>query len=183
VAPDCLALRPKRPGRACQQLRASAALLIEWLRVTLRAGLLGGPTRVGPSRPNSGNGMVERLRELRVAKAALRSPDPPRPSLAASDPPSPLRATSACPKVCHASCVHPLGPDLVPFRGVHMGHSRRKLISSTPDEAPGSNLQTLTKTTVVGLFEGCLGGPVGLRPRAPFTVAGPGLVNPGDGNL
>lgn len=77
VAPDCLALRPKRPGRACQQLRASAALLIEWLRVTLRAGLLGGPTRVGPSRPNSGNGMVERLRELRVAKAALRSPDPP----------------------------------------------------------------------------------------------------------
>ena len=30
-----------------------------------------------------------------------------------------------------------------------MRHSRRKLISSTPEEAPGPNLQTLTKTTVV----------------------------------
>ncbi len=38
VAPDCLALRPKRPGMAWQQLRASAAMLIEWLRVFQRGG-------------------------------------------------------------------------------------------------------------------------------------------------
>jgi hypothetical protein len=38
VGPDCLALRPKRPGIACQQLRANVALIIEWLRVMLRWG-------------------------------------------------------------------------------------------------------------------------------------------------
>lgn len=78
VAPDCLANRPKRPGRACQQLRAYAAMLIEWLRVTMRAGLLGDPAQVGPPRPTSGGDMVESLRRLRAASGATaRSPDPP----------------------------------------------------------------------------------------------------------
>jgi hypothetical protein len=38
VAPDSLAIRPKRIGIAWQQLRASAAVLIEWLPVYQRAG-------------------------------------------------------------------------------------------------------------------------------------------------
>ena len=50
VAPDCLALRPKRPGMAWQQLRASAALLIEWLRVLQRAGWGKAKATVAPPR-------------------------------------------------------------------------------------------------------------------------------------
>jgi len=38
-------LRPKRHGVACQQLRANAALLIEWLRIIWREGWLGSARR------------------------------------------------------------------------------------------------------------------------------------------
>jgi hypothetical protein len=45
VAGDNHALRPKRIGLACQQLRADAALLIEWLRILVREGWLGSARR------------------------------------------------------------------------------------------------------------------------------------------
>ncbi|HUY61573.1 MAG TPA: hypothetical protein VMW49_06820 [Candidatus Dormibacteraeota bacterium] len=81
LAPDCLALRPKRPGMAWQQLRASAALLIEWLRVFQRAGWGGKPAVVGPARATGGGTMVARLLQIRGARrAAARAPtgaDPP----------------------------------------------------------------------------------------------------------
>jgi hypothetical protein len=41
VAPNCFKMRPKRTGVAWQQLRASAALLVEWMRICYRAGWLG----------------------------------------------------------------------------------------------------------------------------------------------
>jgi hypothetical protein len=37
--------RPKRPGIAWQNLRASVALLIEWFRLSARYGWLGSPHR------------------------------------------------------------------------------------------------------------------------------------------
>lgn len=37
--------RPKRIGRGCQQLRANAAMLIEWIRVCFRQGWLGNGGR------------------------------------------------------------------------------------------------------------------------------------------
>lgn len=42
VAPNSYAMRPKRIGLAWQQLRANAALLIEWLRFDIQ----GGPGRL-----------------------------------------------------------------------------------------------------------------------------------------
>ncbi|MGH7609164.1 MAG: hypothetical protein ACREOD_04370 [Candidatus Dormibacteria bacterium] len=90
VAPDCLALRPKRPGMAWQQLRASAALFIEWLRVLQRAGWSKKPPATGPARPSNGRGMAERLLELRKKRRedAARAPtgaDPPeQPALIAA---------------------------------------------------------------------------------------------------
>jgi len=81
LAPECLALRPKRPGMACQQLRASATMLIEWLRVFQRAGWGDKPPVVGPARETGGGKMVERLLRLRAdRRAAARAPtgsDPP----------------------------------------------------------------------------------------------------------
>ncbi len=38
VAPDCLAIRPKRIGMAWQQLRSSAAMLVQWLHAFARLG-------------------------------------------------------------------------------------------------------------------------------------------------
>jgi len=43
VAGDTKADRPKRRGLGVQQLRASAALVIEWLTICHRQGWLGGP--------------------------------------------------------------------------------------------------------------------------------------------
>lgn len=40
-----IADRPKRIGRGCQQLRANAAMLIEWIRVCFRQGWLGNGGR------------------------------------------------------------------------------------------------------------------------------------------
>lgn len=45
VAGDNFGNRPKRRGRACQQLRADAALCIEWLRILHREGWLGSARR------------------------------------------------------------------------------------------------------------------------------------------
>ena len=81
VAPDCLALRPKRPGMGWQQLRASAAMLIEWLRVLQRAGWGKAKATVDTARVSSGGTMVKRLLEQRAdRRAAARAPtgsDPP----------------------------------------------------------------------------------------------------------
>ena len=41
VGPASLGQRPKRRGRDWQQLRASAALFVEWLRICSREGWLG----------------------------------------------------------------------------------------------------------------------------------------------
>jgi hypothetical protein len=41
VGPDQLSIRPKRIGIGVQQLRSSAAMLLEWLRICLRQGWLG----------------------------------------------------------------------------------------------------------------------------------------------
>ena len=66
---------------AWQQLRASAALLVEWLRVFQRAGWGGKPAVVGPARETGGGGMVARLLQIRLdRRAAARAPtgaDPP----------------------------------------------------------------------------------------------------------
>lgn len=43
--------RPKRPGLAWQELRASAALLLEWFRLSLRHGWLGSHRRRNISQP------------------------------------------------------------------------------------------------------------------------------------
>jgi len=45
VGADDNALRPKRRGAACQQLRANAALVVEWLRIMARQGWLGSARR------------------------------------------------------------------------------------------------------------------------------------------
>ena len=58
-----------------QQLRASAAILIEWLRVFQRAGWGGKPAVVGPARETGGGKMVERLLRGRAdRRAAARAP-------------------------------------------------------------------------------------------------------------
>jgi len=54
VAPDCPALRPKRPGLAWQQLRSSAAVFIEWLRVLQRPGWSKANAKVGPTPVTNG---------------------------------------------------------------------------------------------------------------------------------
>jgi hypothetical protein len=51
VGPDTLANRPKRIGAPCQQLRSSAALLLEWLRISRRHGWLGRGARRASPRP------------------------------------------------------------------------------------------------------------------------------------
>jgi len=75
LAPDCLALRPKRPGIEWQQLRACSAMLTEWLRVFQRGGWGDKPAVVGPGRETGGGNMVERPLQLRSdPRAAARAP-------------------------------------------------------------------------------------------------------------
>ena len=66
---------------AWQQLRASAARLVEWVRVFLHAGWGEKPAVVGPARAIGGGTMVARLLQIRAARrAAARAPtdsDPP----------------------------------------------------------------------------------------------------------
>lgn len=51
VAPDSPTGRIKRRGRACHNLRAQAAMLIEWLLVCYQEGWLGSGGRQNPNRP------------------------------------------------------------------------------------------------------------------------------------
>lgn len=76
IAPDCQALRPKRPGMAWQQLRASAAVFVEWLRVLRRSGWGKTEPRVGPPTETKGGDMVERLLRFRAEQrlTAARAP-------------------------------------------------------------------------------------------------------------
>lgn len=46
VAPDSLAIRPKRIGKAWQQVRASAAMVIDWLRIFQMSGWRTGAATV-----------------------------------------------------------------------------------------------------------------------------------------
>ena len=82
TAPDTLALRPKRSGIKWQQLRANAAVLIDWLRILRRAGWDGSgtPARVGAVAATGDGGMPERLELLRLrrAKAPPASKTPER---------------------------------------------------------------------------------------------------------
>jgi hypothetical protein len=81
VAPDCLALRPKRPGMACQQLRSSAAVFIEWLRVWQRAGWGTAKAKADSPTETKGGDMIEWLLRFRAQgrAAAARAPDGPAP--------------------------------------------------------------------------------------------------------
>ena len=69
-----------RPGIGCQQLRANAALIIEWLRVLLRWGQLPAVAAVTKT---SDNGLTERMRRLRAQRQDAvihkRSKSPPGP--------------------------------------------------------------------------------------------------------
>ncbi len=52
VAGESLATRPKRRGIGCQELRAQAARLVEWLRISWREGWLGSARRNRKSQAN-----------------------------------------------------------------------------------------------------------------------------------
>jgi hypothetical protein len=90
VAPDSLAIRPKRIGKAWQQVRASAAMVIDWLRIFQLSGWRNGTATVAvaPQSPKA-NQMVLNLATYRAAKqaavaigaalAALFTPNPGAP--------------------------------------------------------------------------------------------------------
>ncbi|MGH7609781.1 MAG: hypothetical protein ACREOD_07615 [Candidatus Dormibacteria bacterium] len=88
VGPVSYAIRPKRKGIACQQLRATAAMVIDWLRVLHRAGWLGTPTKVDDPIDDGAAfiDFLERLKRQREAADEARrlrraqpgSPAPPR---------------------------------------------------------------------------------------------------------
>jgi hypothetical protein len=88
IGPDCLALRPKRTGAAWQQLRASAAAVIEWLRVCFRQGWLGQKGRHQEPRTRTSKRVLEqtlrREENSDAGEAALRvadrAPAPRRPA-------------------------------------------------------------------------------------------------------
>lgn len=87
-----LAERPKRVSRAGQQLRASAALLIEWLWASFRQGWLGDRGRRAEPVPTDGNrvgrSIVGRRRRLglRGRPRARARPGPAPPSAPAPAP-------------------------------------------------------------------------------------------------
>lgn len=68
VGADTNDLRPRRIGRGCQQLRASAAVLIEWLRILHLQGWMGSNRRRlrGVRRDTAGIGKAESLIERRA---------------------------------------------------------------------------------------------------------------------
>jgi len=70
LAADGLALRPKRPGIAWQQMRASVGMLIEGLRIFQRAGWGANPPLVISARETGGGKMVERLLQVRLERRA-----------------------------------------------------------------------------------------------------------------
>jgi hypothetical protein len=75
VAGDGLSNRPKRRGLAWQDLRAQAALVAEWLRISWREGWLGSARRnaANPTRFGEGKRRAESFRLYR-AKAGLTLP-------------------------------------------------------------------------------------------------------------
>lgn len=74
VAADENKLRPKRRGRNCQQLRANAALILEWLRILWREGWLGSSRRNdGDVIPEHAEDNVLKLHLSRI-RAGLHAP-------------------------------------------------------------------------------------------------------------
>jgi hypothetical protein len=76
VAGDSLANRPKRRGRAWQELRAQAALVCEWLCIAFREGWLGSARRNKKAKTNLhslGEKGAKGLKRFR-AKVGLRKP-------------------------------------------------------------------------------------------------------------
>jgi hypothetical protein len=65
IGPDCLALRPKRTGAGWQQLRASAAVVIEWLRVNFRQGWIGSRGRHAEPRQRTSKRVLEQTLKAR----------------------------------------------------------------------------------------------------------------------
>ena len=66
IGPDCFRLRPKRIGAGWQQLRASAAVVIEWLRVCFRQGWLGSRGRHTEPRQRTSKRVFEQTLETRA---------------------------------------------------------------------------------------------------------------------
>jgi len=72
VAGDTKADRPKRRGLGVQQLRASAALVIEWLTICRRQGWIGGaPINVHPERALSSEEATSYCARVLAAREAL----------------------------------------------------------------------------------------------------------------
>lgn len=82
VAGDNLATRPKRRGRGVQELRAQAALLIEWLRISFREGWLGSARRNRKTASSYGFG-ARAAESLRKARARIGLAGPYGPMAAA----------------------------------------------------------------------------------------------------
>jgi hypothetical protein len=81
VGPSGLGQRPKRRGIEWQQLRASAALVVEWLRISYREGWLDGGERRNQGQAKAamehGRKGATRLRQFRI-KSGLVGPYGPR---------------------------------------------------------------------------------------------------------
>lgn len=92
TAPDTLALRPKRPGIRWQQLRANAAVLIDWLRILRRAGWdgSGAAPRTGRAVRTTDGGMPARVEELRAKHRGDKAPPPGPPDPAEPEPAIPF---------------------------------------------------------------------------------------------
>ncbi|MGB2953947.1 MAG: hypothetical protein WBB74_11250, partial [Gaiellaceae bacterium] len=91
VGPDQLAIRPKRIGIGVQQLRSSAAMLLEWLRICLRQGWVGGGGRrvAGyPHRPRGMRASVERRRKKLGRTGSDRKGSRPRARARGQPPPA-----------------------------------------------------------------------------------------------
>ena len=80
VGPSSLGQRPKRRGRDWQQLRAGAALFVEWLRINYREGWLGDErsnTKQPRARMEKGARAAINLREFRT-RIGLNAPYGPK---------------------------------------------------------------------------------------------------------
>jgi hypothetical protein len=81
VGPDQLSIRPKRIGIGVQQLRSSAAMLLEWQRICLRQGWLGRNGRRASGYPHRPRGMqrsLERRRQKLGRTGGTRTADRPQ---------------------------------------------------------------------------------------------------------
>jgi len=65
---------------AWQQLRSSAAVFIEWLRVMQRAGWGKTKAKVGPPTETKGGDMVKRLLRFRAEQRSTASREPEGPA-------------------------------------------------------------------------------------------------------